>query len=49
MGLRGEVVRVDAVAEGRTPRYDVGVRLFADPGQAQALVLRRVEASSAPG
>jgi diguanylate cyclase (GGDEF)-like protein len=49
MGLRGEVVRVDAMAEGRTPRYDVGVRLFADPGQAQALVLRRVEAAPAPG
>ena len=35
------MVRVDAVAEGRTPRYDVGVRLFGDP--EQALVLRRVD------
>jgi diguanylate cyclase (GGDEF)-like protein len=43
MGLRGEVVRVDAVADGRTPRYDVGVRLLGDPDQAQALVLRRVD------
>jgi diguanylate cyclase (GGDEF)-like protein len=49
MGLRGEVVRVDAVADGRVPRYDVGVRLFADPGQTQALVLRRVDVAPAPG
>jgi hypothetical protein len=45
MGLRGEVVRVDAVAEGRTPRYDVGVRLLGDAQKAQALVLRRVDTS----
>ena len=43
MGLRGEVVRVDAAAEGRSPRYDVGVRLLGDPGKAQALVLRRID------
>jgi diguanylate cyclase (GGDEF)-like protein len=49
MGLRGEVVRVDAAADGRVPRFDVGVRLFADPAQAQALVLRRVDAAPVPG
>jgi hypothetical protein len=43
MGLRGEVVRVDAASEGRAPRYDVGVRLLGDPDQAQALVLRRID------
>jgi diguanylate cyclase (GGDEF)-like protein len=43
MGLRGEVVRVEAVDGGRAAHFDVGIRLLSDPTETQALVLQRVE------
>lgn len=48
MGLRGEVVRVEA-AGGRTSLFEVGIRFLSDPSQTQALVLHRIEATAAPG
>jgi diguanylate cyclase (GGDEF)-like protein len=45
VGLRGEVVRVDAVA-GPEPHYDVGVRLV-ESGSEDTRVLRRLAAPAA--
>ena len=46
MGLRGEVVRVDAAPPGAEPRYDVGVRLV-ESGSEDTRVLRRLATPAA--
>jgi hypothetical protein len=46
MGLRGEVVRMEAVDGGRSAHFDVGIRLVADSSDTQALVLQRVETAA---
>ena len=45
LGLRGEVVRVSPLAQGRSASFDVGIRFLSDPGQTQELVFRRVAAA----
>jgi diguanylate cyclase (GGDEF)-like protein len=46
MGLRGEVVRLEAVDGGRSAHFEVGIRLLADSTDTQALVLQRVESTA---
>jgi len=48
LGLRGEVVRVSPLAEGRGTIFEVGIRFLAEASQSQELVLRRVAAAAAP-